>query len=98
MGDHLPDDPIQKYLERVYWICKEAYTSKVLDITVEELDLSVRSYNCLKRANINTVSDLVNKTEYDMINQVRNLGLKSLNEIKEKLAMLGLSLKADTEQ
>ena len=98
LGDHLPDDPIQKYLERVYWICKEAYTSKVLDITVEELDLSVRSYNCLKRANINTVSDLVNKTEYDMINQVRNLGLKSLNEIKEKLAMLGLSLKADTEQ
>ena len=66
-----------------------------LTMTIEELDLSVRSFNCLKRANINTVADLVNKTEDEMI-KVRNLGRKSLEEVKQKLATLSLSL-ADEE-
>ncbi len=64
---------------------------KVLDMVIEELDLSVRSYNCLKRAGINTVGELTNKTENEMI-KVRNLGKKSLEEVKQKLASLGLSL------
>ncbi len=64
---------------------------KVLEMTIEELDLSVRSYNCLKRAGINTVEDLANKTEDDMM-KVRNLGRKSLEEVLNKLAELGLSL------
>ncbi len=67
---------------------------KVLDRTIEELDLSVRSYNCLKRAGINTVYDLTEKTEPEMM-KVRNLGRKSLEEVKVKLAELGLSLKND---
>jgi DNA-directed RNA polymerase subunit alpha len=66
-------------------------TSKVLDMTIEDLDLSVRSFNCLKRASINTVADLVTKTEDDMM-KVRNLGRKSLEEVKKKLDELGLSL------
>ena len=65
---------------------------KVLDRTIEELDLSVRSYNCLKRAGINTVHDLTEKTEPEMM-KVRNLGRKSLEEVKVKLADLGLGLK-----
>jgi DNA-directed RNA polymerase subunit alpha len=64
---------------------------KVLEMTIEELDLSVRSFNCLKRANINTVEDLISKTEEEMI-KVRNLGRKSLEEVIHKLAMMGLSL------
>ena len=64
---------------------------KVLDMLIEELDLSVRSYNCLKRAGINTVGELINKSESEMI-KVRNLGKKSLEEVKQKLASLGLSL------
>ena len=64
---------------------------KVLEMTIEELDLSVRSYNCLKRAGINTVEDLANKTEDDMM-KVRNLGRKSLEEVLHKLEELGLSL------
>ena len=67
----------------------------VMKMTIEELDLSVRSFNCLKRANINTVEDLTNKTEEEMI-KVRNLGRKSLEEVEHKLAMMGLSL-ADEE-
>ena len=67
---------------------------KVLDRTIEELDLSVRSYNCLKRAGINTVLDLTEKTEPEMM-KVRNLGRKSLEEVKVKLAELGLGLKND---
>jgi DNA-directed RNA polymerase subunit alpha len=66
-------------------------TAKVLEMTIEDLDLSVRSFNCLKRADINTVADLVNKTEDDMM-KVRNLGRKSLEEVKKKLEELGLSL------
>ena len=69
--------------------------STVLDMTIEELDLSVRSFNCLKRANINTVADLISKTEDEMM-KVRNLGRKSLEEVIGKLEAMGLSL-ADKE-
>ena len=73
----------------------ETQRDKVLELTIEELDLSVRSFNCLKRANINTVEDLISKTEDEMM-KVRNLGRKSLEEVINKLAMMGLSL-ADEE-
>ena len=68
-----------------------AQRDKVLEMTIEELDLSVRSFNCLKRANINTVEDLISKTEDEMM-KVRNLGRKSLEEVIHKLDMMGLSL------
>ena len=71
---------------------EEEKKDKVLETTIEELDLSVRSFNCLKRANIDTVEDLTNRTEEDMI-KVRNLGKKSLEEVIQKLQSLGLSLK-----
>ena len=67
---------------------------KMLELTIEELDLSVRSFNCLKRANINTVEDLISKTEDEMM-KVRNLGRKSLEEVINKLAMMGLSLSSE---
>lgn len=70
--------------------------NRLMDMTIEELDLSVRSYNCLKRAGINTVEELTRKTEDDMM-KVRNLGKKSLEEVKAKLANLGLSLKPQEE-
>ena len=70
--------------------------AKVLDMTIEDLDLSVRSFNCLKRANINTVADLAEKTEDDMM-KVRNLGRKSLEEVKKKLEELGLTLKQNND-
>lgn len=73
---------------------EETQKEKKLEMTIEELDLSVRSYNCLKRAGINTVQELTEKTEADMM-RVRNLGRKSLVEVKEKLADLGLSLKQE---
>ena len=69
---------------------------KVLDLTIDELDLSVRSFNCLKRAGIDTVEDLINRTEEDMI-RVRNLGKKSLEEVIQKLHSLGLRLKKEEE-
>ena len=72
----------------------EAQRDKVLELTIEELDLSVRSFNCLKRANINTVEDLICKTEDEMM-KVRNLGRKSLEEVINKLAMMGLSLASE---
>ena len=78
-------------------VMKETETAsddRMLDRTIEELDLSVRSYNCLKRAGINTVFDLTEKTEPEMM-KVRNLGRKSLEEVKVKLADLGLGLKKD---
>lgn len=75
----------------------ETPKDKLLDMTIEELDLSVRSFNCLKRANINTVEDLINKTQDEMI-KVRNLGRKSLEEVEHKLAQLGLSLASDDNQ
>jgi len=70
---------------------EETKKEKVLEMTIEELDLSVRSYNCLKRAGINTVEDLISRTEEDMM-KVRNLGRKSLEEVVNKLKALGLSL------
>lgn len=73
---------------------EEDKKEKVLEMTIEELDLSVRSYNCLKRAGINTVQELITKTEEDMM-KVRNLGRKSLEEVQEKLAELNLSLRSD---
>ena len=76
--------------------CQETIKEKVLEMTIEELDMSVRSFNCLKRAGIDTVEDLVNKTEDDMI-KVRNLGKKSLEEVIQKLHSLGLSLKKDED-
>lgn len=69
---------------------------RILDMSIEELDLSVRSYNCLKRAGINTVQELIHKTEEDMM-KVRNLGKKSLQEVKEKLAALNLSLRSSDD-
>ncbi|XOQ25539.1 MAG: DNA-directed RNA polymerase subunit alpha [Mitsuokella multacida] len=75
---------------------EEDNSSKVLDMTIEDLDLSVRSFNCLKRANINTVADLAEKTEDDMM-KVRNLGRKSLEEVKKKLEELGLTLKKNND-
>lgn len=69
---------------------------KTLEMTIEELDLSVRSFNCLKRASINTVEDLTNRSEEDMM-RVRNLGRKSLDEVIAKLDSLGLTLRKDDE-
>ena len=69
---------------------------RVLEMSIEELDLSVRSYNCLKRAGINSVVELTHKTEEDMM-KVRNLGRKSLEEVKKKLAELGLGLEPSEE-
>ena len=75
---------------------EEDQKEKVLEMTVEELDLSVRSFNCLKRAGINSVEELTNKTESEMM-KVRNLGRKSLLEVTEKLEELGLGLKAEED-
>ncbi len=75
---------------------EETKKEKVLEMTIEELDMSVRSFNCLKRAGIDTVEDLTNRTEEDMI-KVRNLGKKSLEEVIQKLHSLGLDLKKDEE-
>ncbi len=69
---------------------------KALEMTIEELDLSVRSFNCLKRANINTVEDLINKTEDEMM-KVRNLGRKSLDEVIDKLNKLGFTLRSNDD-
>ena len=74
----------------------EVKKEKVLEMTIDDLDLSVRSFNCLKRAGINTVEDLIQRTEDDMM-KVRNLGRKSLEEVVQKLSSLNLSLKKDEE-
>ena len=71
---------------------EDGQKERVLEMTIEDLDLTVRSYNCLKRAGINTVEELIQRTEEDMM-KVRNLGRKSLEEVIQKLAGLGLSLK-----
>ncbi|MDD3613797.1 MAG: DNA-directed RNA polymerase subunit alpha [Caldicoprobacterales bacterium] len=76
---------------------EEDEKEKVLEMTIEELDLSVRSYNCLKRAGINTVQELIQRTEEDMM-KVRNLGKKSLEEVNNKLAALNLSLKKKDDE
>lgn len=75
---------------------EEDKKEKILEMSIEELDLSVRSFNCLKRANINTVEELVQRSEEDMM-KVRNLGRKSLEEVAQKLAALGLSLRRNNE-
>ena len=75
---------------------EESQREKLMDMSIEELDLSVRSYNCLKRAGINSVEDLANKTEEDMM-KVRNLGRKSLEEVLNKMADLGLALQPAEE-
>ncbi|HHW15310.1 MAG TPA: DNA-directed RNA polymerase subunit alpha, partial [Firmicutes bacterium] len=75
---------------------EEEQKNRLMEMTIEELDLSVRSYNCLKRAGINTVEELTRKTEEDMM-KVRNLGRKSLEEVKQKLEALGLSLRESEE-
>ena len=75
---------------------EEESKDKILEMNIEELDLSVRSYNCLKRAGINTVEELTKKTEEDMM-KVRNLGRKSLEEVQQKLEALGLSLRQSEE-
>ena len=75
---------------------EETIKEKVLEMTIEELDMSVRSFNCLKRAGIDTVEDLINRTEEEMM-KVRNLGKKSLEEVIHKLHSLGLDLKKDDE-
>lgn len=87
LTDHVGDVEIMVAKE-------DAQKEKILEITIEELDLSVRSYNCLKRAGINTVEELIQKNEEEMM-KVRNLGRKSLEEVQQKLAALGLSLRQD---
>ena len=72
----------------------ESHRDKVLELTIEELDLSVRSFNCLKRAGINNVEDLISRTGEDMM-KVRNMGRKSLEEVQNKLALMGLSLASE---
>ncbi len=89
LNDHVDDVEIMIEVE-------EDEKEKVLEMTVEELDLSVRSYNCLKRASIDTVDELIEKTPEEMM-QVRNLGKKSLEEIENKLEELDLSLKKSEE-
>ena len=92
--DGLPEEEEEE--EATFPEEEEDDSSKVLDMTIEDLDLSVRSFNCLKRANINTVADLAEKTEVDMM-KVRNLGRKSLEEVKKKLEELGLTLKQNND-
>ena len=75
---------------------EESKKEKILEMNIEDLDLSVRSYNCLKRAGINTVEELVQRDEDEMM-KVRNLGRKSLEEVQQKLAQLGLSLRSNEE-
>jgi len=75
---------------------EEEPKDRSLDMTIEELDLSVRSYNCLKRASINTLQELINKSEDDMM-KVRNLGKKSLEEVQQKLESMGLKLRSDSD-
>ena len=75
---------------------EESKKEKILEMNIEDLDLSVRSYNCLKRAGINTVEELVQRDEEEMM-KVRNLGRKSLEEVQQKLAQLGLSLRVNEE-
>ncbi len=86
-----PSDDVEIMVEK-----EEEDMDRLMEMTIEELDMSVRSYNCLKRAGINTVEELTRKTEEDMM-KVRNLGKKSLQEVKEKLAALGLSLRESDE-
>jgi len=85
LTEHVPGDVVMVEKE-------EDKKEKILEMTIEELDLSVRSYNCLKRAGINTVDELVQRNEEEMM-KVRNLGRKSLEEVQQKLLALGLTLR-----
>lgn len=82
--------------QEIMVVKEDSSKEKVLEMTIEELDLSVRSFNCLKRAGINTVEDLIGKSEEEMM-KVRNLGRKSLEEVMQKLASLGFSLHSEDE-
>ena len=86
----------EAYDTEVMVVKSDSGKEKVLEMTIEELDLSVRSFNCLKRAGINTVNDLIEKSEEEMM-KVRNLGKKSFDEVKEKLASLGLEMSYEEE-
>lgn len=86
----------EAYDTEVMVVKSDSGKEKVLEMTIEELDLSVRSFNCLKRAQINTVEDLINRTEEDMM-KVRNLGRKSLDEVVAKLNSLGFDVRRDEE-
>ena len=86
----------EAYDTEVMVVKSDSGKEKVLEMTIEELDLSVRSFNCLKRAQINTVEDLTNRTEEDMM-KVRNLGRKSLDEVVAKLNSLGFDLRRDED-
>ena len=88
----LTDQPVQATAAEA----EGAMAGKSMDMTIEELDLSVRAFNCLKRAGINTVAELVQKDQEDMM-KVRNLGKKSLEEVEQKLALLGLALRQSEE-
>jgi len=99
MNDHVKlfVDLVENMSEKAILVEPQADTQKkVLEMSVEDLDLSVRSYNCLKRANIHTVDDLTRRTEDDML-KVRNLGKKSLEEVVKKLEDLGLGLKTQED-
>lgn len=88
--------PEEDGLDGTFTEVVEEGNSKIMEMTIEDLDLSVRSYNCLKRAGINSVADLVQKSEDDMM-KVRNLGRKSMEEVKKKLIELGLGLSEEEE-
>jgi len=99
LNDHLKlfiDLSENEYMTDVLVEKDDDSREKALEMTIEELDLSVRSFNCLKRAGINTVEDLTNKSEEDMM-KVRNLGKKSLDEVVAQLDSLGFSLRKDDE-
>ena len=99
LGEHLKlfiDLSEEARLAEVLVEKDEMGKEKILEMTIEDLDLSVRSFNCLKRAGINTVDDLINKSEEEMM-KVRNLGKKSFDEVKEKLQSLGFELSSEEE-
>ena len=87
----------EKYSENIMVEKEDSIRENLLEMTIEELDLSVRSFNCLKRAGINTLGDLINHTEEDMM-KVRNLGRKSLDEVELKVKSLGYSFKPSDEE
>ena len=84
----------KEYVSDVIVQKKEETENQVLDMTIEELDLSVRSFNCLKRAGINTVGELIDKTDAEMM-KVKNLGKKSLEEVNAKLESMNLKLREE---
>ena len=86
----------ETYDDTQFSVNEDKDKGKILEMTIEELDLSVRSFNCLKRAGINTVDDLINKSEEEMM-KVRNLGRKSFEEVRDKLTSLGFTLSSDED-